>query len=138
VLLRKLPPKLKDPISFTIPSRIGDQLFEHALLDLGEGINLMSYTVYVTLGLGELQPTSITLQLVDKSIRRPRGISEDVLVKVNQFIVLADFIVLDMEESLMLLPLPIILGRHFMRTANTKICVKEYCEYEGEWGEDRV
>jgi len=125
VLLRKMPPKLKDPGSFTIPCKIGDQLFDRALLDLGASINLLPYTVYETLGLGELQPTSITLQLADRSIKRPRGILEDVLVKVDQFILPADFIVLDMEESPMPLPLPIILGRPFMRTADTKICVKK-------------
>jgi hypothetical protein len=94
------------------------------LLDLGASINLLPYTAYETLGLRELQPTSITLQLTDRSIKRPRGILEDVLVKVNQFILPADFIVLDMKESPMPLPLPIILGRPFMRTVDTKICVK--------------
>jgi hypothetical protein len=84
VLLRKLPPKLKDPGSFTIPCRIGDHDFKRALLDLGASVNLMPYTVYEMLGLGELQPTSITLQLADISIKRPRGILEDVLVKVGK------------------------------------------------------
>jgi hypothetical protein len=46
VLLRKLPPKLTDPGSFTIPCRIGDHDFEKALLDLGAGVNLLPYTVY--------------------------------------------------------------------------------------------
>jgi hypothetical protein len=125
VLLRKLPPKLKDPGSFTIPCKIGDHDFEQALLDLGAGVNLLPYTVYEMLGLGELKPTSVTLQLADRSTKRPRGILEDVLVKVGEFILPADFIVLDMEESPMPLPLPIILGRPFMRTADTKICVKQ-------------
>jgi hypothetical protein len=125
VLLRKLPPKLKDLGSFTIPCRIGDHDFEQALLDLGAGVNLLPYTIYETLGLGELKPTSVTLQLADRSIKRLRGILEDVLVKVGEFILPADFIVLDMEEPPMPLPLPIILGRPFMRTADTKICVKK-------------
>jgi hypothetical protein len=125
VLLRKLPPKLQDTGSFTIPCKIGDHLFDCTLLDLGASINLLPYTIYETLGLGKLQPTSITLQLENRSIKRLRGILEDVLVKVDQFIVPADFIVLDMEESPMPLPLPIILGRPFMRIANTKICVKK-------------
>jgi hypothetical protein len=126
VLLRKLPPKLKDSSSFAIPCRIGDHNFEQALLDLGAGVNLLPYTVYETLGLGELKPTSVTLQLADRSIKRLRGILEDVLVKVGEFILPADFIVLDMEESSLPLPLPIILGRPFiMRTADTKICVKK-------------
>jgi hypothetical protein len=125
VLLRKLPPKLKDPGSFTIPCRIGDHDCERSLLDLGAGVNLMPYTVYEKLGLGELQPTSITLQLADRSIKRPRGILEDVLVKVGKFILPVDFIVLDMEEGPMPSPLPLILGRPFMRTANMKIYVKK-------------
>jgi hypothetical protein len=124
VLLRKLPPKLKDPGSFTIPCRIGDHDCEQSLLDLGAGVNLMPYTMYEMLGLGQLQRTSITLQLADRSIKRPRGILEDVLVKVGKFILLANFIVLDMEEASMPSPLPIILGRTLMRTTNMKICVQ--------------
>jgi hypothetical protein len=54
VLLRKLPPKLKDRGSFTIPCRIGDQLFDRALLDLGASINLLPYTLHEKLGLGVL------------------------------------------------------------------------------------
>jgi hypothetical protein len=61
VLLIKLPPKLKDSGSFTIPCRIGDKLFDRALLDLGVGINLLPYEVYEKLSMREFQPTSITL-----------------------------------------------------------------------------
>jgi hypothetical protein len=61
VLLRKLSPKLKDPGSFTIPCKIGDHDCERSLLNLGAGVNLMPYTGYEKIGLGELQPTSITL-----------------------------------------------------------------------------
>ena len=85
----------------------------------------MPYTVYEKLGLGELQPTSITLQLANRSIKRPRGILEDVLVKVGKFILPANFIVLDMEKDWMPSPLPLILGRPFMKTTNMKICVKK-------------
>ena len=81
--------------------------------------------MYEMLGLRELQPTSITLQLADRSIKRPRGILEDILVKVGKLILLVDFIVLDMEESPMPSPLPTILRRPFMRTTGTKICVKK-------------
>ena len=103
-------------------------------MDLGASVNLLPYTVYKMLSLGELQQTSITLQLADKSIKRLRGTLEDVLVKVGEFILPVAFIVLDMEESLMPLHLPIILGRPFMRTIDTKICMKKgYCKYEGKW-----
>ncbi|CAL2266116.1 unnamed protein product [Prunus armeniaca] len=126
VLLRKLPPKLKDPGSFTIPCLIGNQRFEHALLDLGASINLMPFFVFESLNLGELKKTSVSIQLADRSIKYPKGVLEDVLVKVNELIFPADFLVLEMEE--VPIPgkdLPLILGRPFMRTARTKIDVYE-------------
>jgi hypothetical protein len=92
---------------------------------LGAGINLLPYEVYHKLSLGELQPTSITLQLADRSIKRPRGILENLLVKVDKFIMSIDFVVLDMEESPMPSSLPIILGRSFISTVDTNICVKK-------------
>ena len=99
ILQRKLPQKLKDPGSFTIPCTIGNSIFERALCDLEASINLMPLSIFRRLGLGEAQPTTITLQLADKSLKHPRGVIEDVLVKVDKFIFLADFIVLDMEED---------------------------------------
>ena len=99
ILQKKLPPKLKDPGSFTIPCMIGNAHFEKALCDLGASINLMPLSVFKKLGLGEAKPTTVFLQLADRSIQYPRGIIEDVLVKVDKFIFLIDFIVLDMEED---------------------------------------
>ncbi|CAL9013424.1 unnamed protein product, partial [Prunus brigantina] len=126
VLLRKLPPKLKDPGSFTIPCLIGNQRFEHALLDLGASINLMPFSVFESLNLGELKKTSVSIQLADRSIKYPKGVLEDVLVKVNELIFPADFLVLEMEEvPIPVKDLPLILGRPFMRTARTKIDVYE-------------
>ncbi len=78
--------KLKDPGSFTIPCMIGNSLFEKALCDLGASINLMPLSVYKKLGLGEAKPTTVSLQLADRSIKYPRGMIEDVLVKVDKFI----------------------------------------------------
>ena len=66
---------------------------EHALLDLGVSVNLITFSVYQKLGLGELKPTSITLQLANRSVRESRGIVEDVLVKIEQFYYPIDFIV---------------------------------------------
>ena len=59
------------------------------------------------MGLGEVKPTTISLQLADRSIKYPRGVIEDVLVKVDKFIFPADFIVLDMDEDE---EIPLILG----------------------------
>ena len=121
ILQRKLPQKLKDPGSFTIPCTIGNAIFERALCDLGASINLMPLSIFKSLGLGEARPTTITLQLADRSLKHPRGIIEDVLVKVNKFIFPADFIVLDMEEDK---EIPIILGRPFLATGRAMIDVQ--------------
>ena len=77
VSARKIPTKCKDPGSFTISCVIGDHQFEKALLDLGASVNLMPYSVYEQLRLGELKPTSITLELADRSVKIPRGIIEE-------------------------------------------------------------
>ncbi|CAL8993229.1 unnamed protein product, partial [Prunus brigantina] len=126
VLQRKLPPKLKDPGSFSIPCMVGDFKIPKALLDLGASINLMPYHVYEKLNLGELQATTVSIQLADRTIRYPKGILEDVLVNVEGLILPADFLVLEMEEAP--IPdneLPLILGRPFMATAKTKIDVEQ-------------
>jgi hypothetical protein len=65
---------------------IGDNKVERALLDSGASVNLLPYSVYVQLGLGELKPTSVTLQLADRFVKVPRGIIEDVLIKVDKFL----------------------------------------------------
>ncbi|XP_059301823.1 uncharacterized protein LOC132053735 [Lycium ferocissimum] len=82
----KIPPKLKDPGSFTILITIGNIEVGIALFDLGASINLMPTSVFRTLGLGEPRPTTITLQLTDRSLAYHDGIIEDVLVKVGPFI----------------------------------------------------
>ena len=67
-------------------------------------------------------PTSVSLQLADRTLVFPRGVVEDVLVKVDKFIFPADFIVLDMEEDA---DVPIILGRPFLATGRTIIDVQK-------------
>ena len=71
LLQKKLPPKLKDPGSFTIPCTIGNAVFERALCDLGGSINLMSWSIFKKLKLGEAHPTIVTLQLADRSLTHP-------------------------------------------------------------------
>ena len=70
---------------------------EKAFLDLGESVNLLPYSVYKQLRLGELKPTSITLSLADRLVKIPRGMIEDVLVQVNKFYYPVDFFVLDTD-----------------------------------------
>ncbi|XP_073137953.1 uncharacterized protein [Henckelia pumila] len=118
----KIPLKQKDPGSFSIPCVINDIQFHKALCDLGASLNLMSYSVFRKLSLGEPKSTIMSLQLADRSIKYPRGIIEDVLVKVDKFIFPVDFVVLDMEEDL---DMPLILGRPFLATGKALIDVQK-------------
>ena len=92
------------------------------ILDLGASVNLLPYSVYKQLGLGELKPTSITLQLADRLVKIPRGMVEDVLVQVDKFYFPVDFIVLDTEPVVHSnSQIPVILGRPFLATSNAHI-----------------
>ncbi|XP_021986440.1 uncharacterized protein LOC110882825 [Helianthus annuus] len=120
VVLNKLPEKLTDPGIFTIPCLFGSNTNTRALADLGASINLMPFSLHEKLDLGELSPTRMTLSLPDWSVKYPRGIVENLLVKVDKFVFLADFVILDMEADERV---PIILGRPFLRTAKALIDV---------------
>ncbi|KAK5844933.1 hypothetical protein PVK06_001079 [Gossypium arboreum] len=118
ILQNKLPTKLKDPESFTTPCLIGSLNVEKALADLGASINLMPYKMFKQLGLGEPKPTRMSIQLADRSVKYPRGIIEDVLVKVDKFIFLVEFVVPDMDKDM---EVPLILVRPFLATARAVI-----------------
>ena len=82
----------------------------------------MPYSIYSQLGLGEIKHISMVLQLADRSIKKPRGIVEDVLVQVEKFYYPVDFLVLDTQSVVsMESKIPIILGRPFLATANALI-----------------
>ncbi|CAN6579326.1 unnamed protein product [Malus baccata var. baccata] len=135
ILQRKLPPKCKDPGSFTIPYVIGNTRFESAMLDLGASINVMPYLIYASMNLRGLKNDGVIIQLTDRSNAYPKGVLEDVLVQVNHLIFPADFYVLEMDESDHAPSLPILLGRPFMKTARTKIDVFNgtlTMEFDGE------
>ncbi|XP_073277653.1 uncharacterized protein [Primulina huaijiensis] len=85
-------------------------------------INLMPYSCFEKLGIEEVKPITISLQLADRSIKYPRGVIEDVLVKVDKFIFSVDFVVLDMEEDR---EIPLILGRPFLATGRALIDVQK-------------
>ncbi|XP_017221296.1 uncharacterized protein LOC108198026 [Daucus carota subsp. sativus] len=121
VIQRKIPPKLKDPGSFSLPCTIGQVGVKRALCDLGASVSLMPYSIYKRLGLGELKKTRISLQLADRTIKYPLGVLEDVLVNVDKFVIPCDFVILEMNEDV---EIPIILGRLFLATAGASIDVK--------------
>ena len=122
IIGNKTPVKYKDPGCPTISVNIGGISVEKALLDLGASVNLLPYSMYKRLGLGELKPTSITLSLADRSIKIRKGTIEDVLIQVDKFYYPVDFVVLD-TEPVIVGPnhVPIILGRPFLATSNAII-----------------
>jgi len=113
--------KYKDPGCPIISCFIGEHKIEKALLDLGASVNLLPYSIFQNLNLGELKPTSVTLLLADRSVKVPRGIVEDVLVQVDKFIYHVDFIVLDTQPVEACNLIPVILGHPFLATSNALI-----------------
>ncbi|XP_019173895.1 PREDICTED: uncharacterized protein LOC109169467 [Ipomoea nil] len=99
ILQSKLPPKLMDPRSFSIPCTIGNTVVDKCLCDLGASINLMPLTLFNKLEIAEMKPTTISLQLADRSVKYPLGVVEDILVKVGKFYFPADFLILDMGSD---------------------------------------
>nr|GFA08086.1 reverse transcriptase domain-containing protein [Tanacetum cinerariifolium] len=149
MLLKKLPEKLGDPSKFLIPCDYPGMEVCHALADLGASINLMPLSIWKKISLPELTPTRMTLELVDRSITRPKGVSEDlflpeltptrmtleladrsithpkgvtedVFVKVGKFHFSTNFVVVDFEADPRV---PLILGRSFLRTVRALIDV---------------
>ncbi|XP_070030034.1 uncharacterized protein [Nicotiana sylvestris] len=118
VVTKPVAEKLSDPGSCTIPCTIGNFAFEKALYDLGASINLMPMVIYKRLGIGRARPTSMLLQLADRTVERPFGIFDDVLIQVGKFVFPADFVILDykVDEEI-----PIILGRPFLSTGRALI-----------------
>ncbi|XP_070018215.1 uncharacterized protein [Nicotiana sylvestris] len=114
-------PKLEDLSAFTIPCTIGNADFAKALYDLGTTINLMPYSMFKTLGIGQPRPTSMGLQMADCTIKRPLGIIDNVFVCVDKLILPADFVILDCEVDY---EVPIILGRFFLATVKGLVDVE--------------
>ncbi|XP_070030047.1 uncharacterized protein [Nicotiana sylvestris] len=110
--------KMSDPGSFTIPCTVGSYAFAKALCDLGASINLMPLAVYTKLGIGRARPTLMLLQLADRTVKRPTGILDDVLVQVGKFVFPTDFVILDCQVDE---EIPLILGRPFLATGRALI-----------------
>ncbi|GJT58826.1 reverse transcriptase domain-containing protein [Tanacetum coccineum] len=124
LLLKKLPEKLGDPGKFLIPCEFPGMEICYALTDLGASINLMPLLIWKKLSLLELSPTRMSLELADRSITYPKGLAEDVYVKVGKIHFPTNFVVVDFEADPRV---PLILGKSFLKTGRTLIDV-----YEGE------
>ncbi|GKA86570.1 reverse transcriptase domain-containing protein, partial [Tanacetum coccineum] len=122
MLLKKLPEKLGDPDKFLILCNFPRMDVCHALADLGASINLMPLSIWKKLSLPELTPTRMTLELADRSITHPKGLAEDVYVKVGKLHFHTDFVVVYFEADPRV---PLILGRSFLRTGRALIDVYE-------------
>ncbi|KAL4284592.1 hypothetical protein GQ457_16G007950 [Hibiscus cannabinus] len=120
MLNNRLPPKLKDPGSFIIPCVISNHYVGKALCDLGASINLIPKSIFQRLGIGKARPTTVMLQLADRSYVHPEGKIEDILVRFDKFIFPADFIILDCEADE---HAPIILGTPFLGIGRTLLDV---------------
>ncbi|XP_076934053.1 uncharacterized protein LOC143600177 [Bidens hawaiensis] len=104
---------MTNPRSFTIPCLIGSLSVSNALTNLGASINLMPYAFFAKLGIGEQKTTRMSIQLAYCSIKYPRGIVENMLVKIDKFVFLVDFVILDTDEDK---NVPLIIGRPFLAT----------------------
>ncbi|GJY17988.1 reverse transcriptase domain-containing protein [Tanacetum coccineum] len=122
IIMNKVPEKLEDPGKFLIPCALQELDRTSALADSGASINLLPHSIYKKLGLEALTPTRMTLELANRSITHPMGIAEDVVVRVDGFTFLADFVVVNFEPDPRV---PIILGRPFLRTAKALIDLYE-------------
>ena len=83
--------------------------FDHALCDLGASVNIMPKVTFEKLSYP-----------ADSTVRYPEGVMENLLVKVRNNFILADFVVLDIERDL---GIPLIIGQSFLRDANARIDV---------------
>ncbi|XP_076929879.1 uncharacterized protein LOC143594447 [Bidens hawaiensis] len=99
VVLNGVQENLSNSCVFTTPCMFGSYMTSQALADLCASINLMRYSLYEKLELGELTPTRLSLSLADHSVKYPQGIIENLLVKVDKFVFPIDFMVLDMEAD---------------------------------------
>ncbi|XP_052111901.1 uncharacterized protein LOC110277379 [Arachis duranensis] len=122
LIQKGLPPKLEDPGSFLLPCTIGEVTITKAMCDLGASINLIPSSLVKKLHIEEVKPVQMSLELVDKSMVHPRGVVENLLVKVDSFIYPADFVVLESDEDD---SDSVILGRPFLATARAIIDIEK-------------
>ncbi|GJV87830.1 reverse transcriptase domain-containing protein [Tanacetum coccineum] len=122
IIMNKVPEKLEDPGKFLIPCALQELNRTSALAASGASINLLPHSIYKKLELEALTLTRMTLELANRSITHPMGIAEDVVVRVDEFTFLADFVVVNFEPDPRV---PIILGRPFLRTAKALIDLYE-------------
>ena len=128
IMLSTLPRKRRDPGAPMISCEIRGRTFTRSLLDTGASVNILPKGVYDICPLDELQPLFIELSLEDGSVSRPHDIVEDVIVKVENYYFMVDFIIMDIKPRKDFTNAPIILGRPFTFTAKAIT----------DWGKEEV
>jgi len=98
LLSNQIPVQYKDPGCPTISCTIGQTIINRAHLDLGASINLLYFSAYQQLGLGEHNPTKVTIQLADRSVKISKEEITDILIWVGEFIYPVDFIILETQS----------------------------------------
>ncbi|GJS81639.1 hypothetical protein Tco_0748180 [Tanacetum coccineum] len=130
-----IPRKEKDLGSFTLPCFINNVCFDNALVDLRARVSVMPLSTYLNLGLGELAHTKLRVELVDRTVKYPKGIAENVLVGIGKFTFPIDFVILDTPEDI---KVPLILERPFLSTARAKIDVQKKDYFKGGGRKERI
>ncbi|GKB89219.1 retrotransposon protein [Tanacetum coccineum] len=115
-----LPQKEKDPGSFTLPCLINNICFDKALVDLGASVSVMPFSTYTNHGLGDLSHPKMTIELPNRTIKQPKGIAANVLVRIGKFVFPIDFVILDIPKDN---NVPLILEHPFLSTAHVEIDV---------------
>ncbi|GJV21943.1 putative reverse transcriptase domain-containing protein [Tanacetum coccineum] len=93
-------------------------MVSNAFVDLGASISVMPFSMFKRFGLGNRRPVNMVSEMEDRSMQSPKGIIENVLVKIHKFIFLIDFVILDIIEYE---KVPIILGRPMLATAHARM-----------------
>nr|GEW75513.1 hypothetical protein [Tanacetum cinerariifolium] len=114
------PLKERDSGSFTLPCLINNICFYKAFVDLGASVSVMPFSTYTKLSIGDLSHTRMTIELADKTVKQPKGIAANVLVRIGKFVFPIDFIISDIPEDD---DVPLILGQPFLSTAHVKVDV---------------
>nr|GEV29670.1 hypothetical protein [Tanacetum cinerariifolium] len=113
-----LPPKENDLGSFILPCSIGRLDFNNTLADQGTSISIMPFSMFKCLGIRILEPIDMVIKVTDDTKCIPKGIVKNLLIKIDKFILLVDFVILDMIEDFMM---PVISGRPLLAIAYAKV-----------------
>lgn len=118
IRITHMPMKKLDSDSFIVPVHLANVLPKFALIDTSASVNIMPYSLFQKMNIGEESSTRTQLVMADQSRVRLRGKKDDIVIGVGKFTFLADFVLLDIDENQ---DIPLILGRPFLATSKAEI-----------------